>query len=397
MKITVVHTKPLSEVAALLGDWKGGFITPVYIPEINADTLSQLNPQKLTDSIVILEGDNQTADCLDACELPSQFFDVIVATGACPKLVRFAVKNSVADYLTLPTSHDMLIETLEHVRVVKAKRTLERSHQRGSVSAVMGCKGGVGSSFLSYQISQMLADAEKAQTLLLDFDLQNSSCSTYCDTYPEHSLLQALSSAQHLDSMGLNGYVHRLGSGLGLLAADKHDMPLVEDFPSDGVEQTLTMARGLAEHVIVDLPATVSLFALSTLQHCDHVYLVIDQSLASITQAFKKLKVLREELHVNSRNISVIVNQYRSEDVISVQDISDTLKIESPFLVPANAKTAQRVIQEAQSLHQLSPNDALTKSLKPIINKICGREEVSPTLLNKLANVFRKNNVEAYS
>lgn len=400
-KICLIHDEAKSHVAAMLQGNVSVELTKLTLNELRVHGLGhtalQKHKGKANSEIFIFEGDDAAVHDLETLDFERGFFDVIVSRDSGARLARFAVQNAVADYLSWPIAGNLLLETIGNILTQRNKTRALNTQRDGKITAIMGCKGGIGSSFLAYQLSQLLAEEERKKTLLLDFDLQYSSATTYCDTQPEHSVLQALHAAIHLDALGLNGYVHRLPCGLGLLACDKLESPLVEDFPTERVEMFLNTCKALGEHILVDLPPTLNLFTLSTLQHAQHVFLVVEQSIPALSQAVKQLKILREELHLNSHQISVIVNRYASEKPITLNDINETLKIEHAYCVPEHAKICARVIEQTKPIHQLAPRHGITKSLAKIARDIHNPQTNQASLFGRFTGLFKGAPVEASS
>lgn len=395
LSITLIFAGSHSRVADLLADCENVDLSIRSVADLILKDVHPLAAKDNRHSLMIFEGEEASVDYLEKLEHTDHLFDLIVSLDNGGRLARYAVKNNVSDYLSWPLSQNALLETLRSISVQKSVKRADGTQSHIKTSVVMGCKGGIGSSFIAYQAGHLMAKQERSSTVLMDFDLQYPSISTYCDAYPEHSVLHALTSAQHLDAVGLAGYVHRLESGLGLLAPVKSDLPLADDFPAANVEKLIGTAKTICDHLIIDLPPTLTLFALSALQQSDHIYLVVDQSIPALSQAVKQLTLFREELHLPSSKISVVVNQFRSDNIIALSDVQETLHIQSLFQLPPSEKLCARVIEEAKPLAELAPKHALTKGFIPLVQDMCDVKPTEGSLLRRLSNVFKKTSAEA--
>ena len=139
-------------------------------------------------------------------------------------LFRDLIKLGVADYLVKPIAPAMLRRSLTFSNAV----TEARPAREGKVVAVIGARGGVGTSTIAANIGWQLAFGLSRRTAVVDLDVHNGSLNMMFDLKANQGLAEALENPSALDPMGLERVVSMKGPRLFTLAAE---LPLKTSSP----------------------------------------------------------------------------------------------------------------------------------------------------------------------
>ena len=97
------------------------------------------------------------------------------------------------------------------VRKVLAKPT--------QIISFLGCKGGIGTSFLVANLASLLAQERRGKVLVVDLDLGFGQLNYFFDVHPEHTLAEVIDNLERLDNNYLQNIFYPIGDNCYLLPA----------------------------------------------------------------------------------------------------------------------------------------------------------------------------------
>ena len=96
------------------------------------------------------------------------------------------------------------------VRKVRAKPT--------QIISFLGCKGGIGTSFLVANVASLLAQERRGKVLVIDLDLGFGQLNYFFDVHPEHTLAELIENLERLDNNYLQNIFYPISDNCYLLA-----------------------------------------------------------------------------------------------------------------------------------------------------------------------------------
>lgn len=201
-------------------------------------------------------------------------------------LYRELVAGGIAEYLIAP------VDALSVIAAVLRLFQVESAVQIGRTHAVIGVKGGVGSSVLAQNLAFAVAQCGVA-TLLADLDLQFGTAALNCNIECHTGFADQLPEAENLDGALLERLLFRHGPHLSVLpcATTAH---IAKDPDVDVMAKMLDLARATFPHVVLDLPNAWSPMVRSTLLAADDIVLVAEPDLANLRNARCMLDFLKQ-------------------------------------------------------------------------------------------------------
>ncbi len=203
------------------------------------------------------------------------------------------------------------------VSAARAAVSSEAGGRAGTVIAVAGAKGGVGTSVVSVLLARQLLGTRSVG--LVDFDLQSGDLAAYLGVYARRSVVDLVDIAGEMGGRILREVSYDVPGGIRLLAA-----------PNDGEreeEMTASAARALVgalryqfDASVIDLGSHLTESTASILEEVDVVVLLTAPDLPALRAARRTL-AMWERLGIRTRgSVNVVVNRQtkRSEVTASL-------------------------------------------------------------------------------
>ncbi len=299
---------------------------------------------------------------------------IVVGPAGQAAAMRLAIRAGAKDFLPEPVAAADLIAALHGVRD-ETLRMSRKSGSTGSVHAIVGVAGGVGTSFVATNIARILtADAEPTvpPPMLVDMDLNFAPLSHYLDLHPEQGLLQALEMVDGLDELALNGYGAKHRSGLRLLSATGGPAVLSKDVSAEKLSRLVQVLATCHPHVIVDLPHALDSLTATVLSLSTHVVLVMQQSLLHVRNATRLSQILRNELGVPSDRLQVVVNRFQKDALVQLDDIRRSLNIEALLTIPSHYRSALESADSGVPLYDADRNSVVVRAMRQLVATLTG-------------------------
>ncbi len=158
--------------------------------------------------------------------------------------------------------------------------------EAGTVLAVAGAKGGVGTTTLATQLAFVAAGAKDARVCLVDFDLFGADLAAYLATTATRSLLDLVGLADELSPGVLQPMLFPHESGVRVLFSPE-DVTDAELITASVTRRTIGVLRAMFDVVVIDCGSQVVDAALPAIELADRVALVTTPDLLSIRSAHR--------------------------------------------------------------------------------------------------------------
>ena len=292
-----------------------------------------------------------------ASYLQQVFSQRIVVVAVCAKtdmsVMLGAMRAGCTEFLTSPVT-----PTAMHGAFVRAEQSLvsriAAPSAGGSVLALLGAKGGVGTTTLGVHLATYLVQNSRKKVLLIDSKAQFGHVCIYLGIDGSGCHLQeVVSNVNRLDSELLKAFVGHHTSGLDLLSSPDLGQSARAMHPDD-VVMALDFLRTEYDFVIVDCDDSSSEVTRAVIAAASQVYLVATPDITAIRDLSRHVDDLsRME---NSSQIQVVINRYSSQFAVSLEEIEKAIRMPVRFSVPNN------YIELVKSANLGEPVSAETKS-----------------------------------
>jgi pilus assembly protein CpaE len=184
--------------------------------------------------------------------------------------------------------------------------TMDASASRGgSVIAVCGARGGVGTTTIAVNLALQLTTATRGHVALLDMHLRQGTAALMLGVNALGGLRIALEQPERADALFLDRVCVEISERSRLIAADE-PLDATPTPTPDGVRRVLDLLRKRFNYVVVDLPVPATLAEMQVLRVARHLLMVMAPDLAGIRDV-ERLRQLAQTMGTN--HTSIILNR----------------------------------------------------------------------------------------
>lgn len=286
------------------------------------------------------------------------------------QVMRLAMRAGARDFFTRPVNIDLLIEAINLV----ANEKFAQSSSGTLLTAVVNAKGGSGATLLAANLAHVLAKEGGQKVALIDMDLQFGTLGLYLDLQPTMGIIEVLEYSQDLDAVALKAYMTEHESGVFMLAATQDSVALPREIDLDKLSDLLETLQSTFDHVIVDLPRQIDAVTTTVLDRADNVVITTQQSLTHLRDTMRLRSILKDELGINDKRMTIVVNRFDSKGSITLADITKMLSGGSVSLIPNDYKRVSENINLGIPLYKQARHSAITKAVIKLANQLSKKD-----------------------
>jgi pilus assembly protein CpaE len=203
------------------------------------------------------------------------------------------------------------------------------------VIAVTSTKGGSGKSVVATNLATVLAQQTPGPVVLLDGDLQFGDVAVMMRLGASHTLAEAVTAGDRLDSQYLQSLlVRHEPSGLLVLMA-----PLEPSFSelvsAKDVLRIIDLLRGFCAHVVVDTQAGLNDVTLAVIEQSDETLMVASTDVPNIKDTKIGLQTLHR-LGVDTSKLTLVLNRANSKVHLDISEVEQTLGMKAEYQIPSS-------------------------------------------------------------
>lgn len=235
---------------------------------------------------------------------------ILIADEISPMALHQLLQLGAEDFIPYPLPenalHDAILRldaprkvaAIDFVEAQVPARVAQPSHAHGVILPVQSISGGAGATTIAVNLAWELANVEKKgpqpRVLLMDFNLQYGSVSTYLDLPRRNAVYELLSSTELMDDDAFKGALMNFNDKLSVLTAPPDILPL--DFiDATDVERLLDMGRRHFDYVILDMPTTLVSWTETVLNAAEFYFAPIELDLRSAQNILRLRNALKAE------------------------------------------------------------------------------------------------------
>jgi pilus assembly protein CpaE len=234
---------------------------------------------------------------------------------------------------SLHQSVDRVGELLAGAATARVVPTTARTGDPGRLISVFSTKGGVGKTCVAINVASAMAKRSTEPVVLVDGDLQFGDVSVMLGLPAQNTVLDAAAAVQYGDLELVRTLPSKEpATGLLVLPAPIESMPNDALLPGEMVNICAAL-RGIAGHVIIDLPSVFNDYVLAIIEASDDVLLVGSMDIPSI----KNLKIGMQQLNLQAiagPKLKLVLNHANAKVKLDVKEIERVLGMSADFPVP---------------------------------------------------------------
>jgi pilus assembly protein CpaE len=328
-----------------------------------------------TPNLIVLEATSDRNALVGYLDELSQFCDAGTKVIVCGKvndivLYRQLMLRGVSEYLVAPFG------VIEFVQAVSHLYTSPGSSPVGRVVAVVGAKGGVGSSTIAHNVAWSIASGLDTSTIIADLDLGFGTAGLDYNQDPPQGIAEAVFAPDRVDSNLVDRLLSKCSDNLSLLAAPA-TLDRLYDFPETAFDSILDVMRASTPCIILDVPHAWTAWTRRMLVGADEVLIVAAPDLANLRNAKNMLDSIRTA-RPNDHQPKLILNGVGliKRPEIAVADFTKTVELEPIAIIPHDAKLFGAAANNGQMIAEIDAKGKIAEIFADLARSITGRSEV---------------------
>lgn len=296
----------------------------------------------------------------DLCRPESRL--IIIGRRNDIQLYRRLLDMGVSGYLVWPVGVAGLIAAIADIYRQPGQTKI------GRVAAVLGAKGGVGTSSVAQSLALELSNRRGSDVLLVDLDLAFGTAGVDLDVDPNQGLADLIRQPERIDTDMLDRATIRCGEHLSLLGAT----PAFErgyEIDEESLDRIIEVAQSHVRQVVLDIPHLWAPWVERALVDSDDVVVVSTPELASLRNAvalIARIKALRP----NDQPPLLALNQQgvpRRQE-ITARDIAQVLELHPAVTIPFDPRTFSQAASRGKMVAEMARRRPLGRAFAQLAN-----------------------------
>lgn len=262
---------------------------------------------------------------------------IAVSAKADPSLILEAMRAGCAEYLTKPVGADQVAEALDRLRSRLSIRQPLPAKPSGRILALLGARGGAGTTTLAVHLGCFLVRQYGKRTLILDEHRRLGHVSLYLgEDEANYHFYELVRNIARLDEILLDGFVIHHSNCLDILPSpDVFDDSA--NVSMDDIQRAIRFLGQNYEFVVIDCPHGVHNLSLATIDCCEEVYLIATPDVPALRDLSRYIERLLQS-NVPQDKIKVVINRFSSEGALTLEQIEKAIRQPIAITIP-NAST----------------------------------------------------------
>lgn len=349
-----------------------------FIAELNeypsVATLDQLLATQQIEAIFVDVGSDRAVALQLIAHLGKAAPDTAVAgldQANNPEVILQCLRGGATEFLASPFPPDEVRHAVRRMLQHGGVASRRPASKQGRIHVFAPVKGGSGATTLAYTAAFQIRRQSGGSVLLADLHLVGGVVGFLAKIRPAYSAVDALKHASQLDESVWKSLVSEKG-GVDILAApDRPEPAIIEPYP---VQELLEFARGLYDHVVVDLGGVLDPVGMTAINASDEMNLVCSTDMTSLFLMRRMIPVL-EEMGRRRDQINVLVNRTDRKRELSRDELEKIFRASIHRTFPDDPVAVEKAQREGEPLPETSE---LGKTIRSYVQGVLGAGGAAP-------------------
>ncbi len=345
-----------------------------------------------TPNVIMLESESRGESILASLDSLAEVCDsgsrvIVIGRHNDVTLYRELVRRGVSDYMLSP------VAALEVVRTICGLFSAPDAKPVGRVIAVVGAKGGVGSSTVAHNIGWAVARDLSLDSVVTDLDLPFGTAGLDYNQDPPQGIADAVFSPDRIDTAFVDRLLSKCTDHLSLLAAPA-TLERVYDFGAEAFDSIFDSLRATMPCIVLDVPHQWNGWTQRTLVSADEILIVAAPDLANLRNAKNLFDFLRTA-RVNDHRPHYMLNQVGvpKRPEIKPADFAKALEDQPVAIIPFEPQLFGTAANNGQMIAEVSSGHRTTETFRQLAQLLTGRAETKKSrsgLLTPLQKLLKR-------
>jgi pilus assembly protein CpaE len=342
-----------------------------------------------TPNVIIIESESRGEDLLTGLDQLAEVCDPATRVIAVARindivLYRELVRRGVSDYLIAP------VTVLDLVRAIWGLFNANDAKPVGRTIAVVGAKGGVGSSTIAHNIAWAAARDLGLDSVVADLDLPFGTAGLDYNQDPPQGIADAVSSPERVDTAFVDRLLSKCTDHLSLLAAPA-TLERVYDFGADAFDAVFDVLRASVPCIVLDIPHLWAGWTRRTLVSADSILIVAAPDLANLRNAKNLIDLVRGARPNDERPhycLNYVGVPKRPE--IKAADFAKALESEPAAVIGFEPQLFGTAANNGQMIAEVAAGHKTAETFRQLAQLLAGRAQTKRPKANLLAPFLEK-------
>ncbi|HYD73961.1 MAG TPA: AAA family ATPase [Candidatus Binatia bacterium] len=280
-------------------------------------------------------------------------------------LLRELAQRGVDDYLIWPVTPE---------DVAGAACAMFAGVDKARVIAVIGARGGIGSSTIAHNLAWSIAERQRARVTLVDLDLPFGAAAFNFKLEPKQSLGDILDANDVLNDVALERIAIKRTERLTILPAPASPRRS-SDLQEDTAQALIAAARRLSSYVVLDLPHLWEPWVKQALLGADEVVLVSCPDIASLRNTDNIAKRLKDERDGEPVVVLSMVGVPKRPEV-PIKEFAEALAIQPACTLAFEPNVFGAAMITGQMIGEVAPESKAAALLDRLATLLTGRDPI---------------------
>jgi len=274
-----------------------------------------------------------------------------------------AIHLGVRECLALPVREEDLQEALDRL---PRKASEEEQANSTRVAVFIGCKGGVGTTFITANVAYLMAQAGKGKVLVVDLDLHYGQLAQFFDLHPKHTIMEVIENLGNLDSAFVQSALPIYHDNLYVLPAPSR-IEAAETVTPEHLGKILSYIRqlGVFRWILVDGGCQLRDITLKAMELSEEIILVTTPSVPALTNARRLLELLKI-LDLEGASWKFLLNSWNKKSNMTLEEVEKFLDRKITWVVGNDLQMVNRSIDEGRPLAEMGPQLPISQELSRV-------------------------------
>jgi len=295
-------------------------------------------------------------------------------------LYRQLISRGVSEYIVPP------VRPVQLIRAISSLFADPETPFLGKSIAVVGAKGGVGSSTIAHNLAWSIAENAGQNTTLVDLDLSFGTTALDFNQEGAQTVMDALLTPDRTDEAVIARLLTTVTERLSLFTAPASVNEEVDVAP-EAYDTVIQAVRRSVPYVIIDLPHMWNNWLKSTLVSADEVIIVCQPELASLRNGKNIIDRLNTE-RPNDAPPKLILNMVDvpKRPEIPIKDFATALSLEPEIVLPFDAALFGTASNNGQMISETQSDSKASLAIDHLASVLTGQSVEVPqkSLMQKL-------------
>jgi pilus assembly protein CpaE len=342
-----------------------------------------------TPNVILLEGDARGEDIIAGLDELSEVCDEgtrVIVIGRHNDILHYRelIRRGVSEYMISP------VRPIEVVSAICGLFSAPDAKPVGRVLAVIGAKGGVGSSTVAHNIAWSIARDLSLDSVVADLDLAFGTAGLDYNQDPPQGVADAVFSPDRIDTSFIDRLLSKCTDHLSLLAAPA-TLDRVYDFAAEAFDPVFDALRASVPCVVLDVPHAWNAWTKRVLVGADDILVVASPDLANLRNAKNLVDSLRAS-RPNDRRPLYCLNQVGmpKRPEIKPSDFAKALEDEPAAIIPFEPQVFGTASNNGQMIAEVAAGHRTAEMFRQLAQVLTGRAVAKKTRPGMFAPLLGK-------